>query len=79
MTREQPSAGTPDEVADALRATLDLFQTGLDLMRQNLRRRLPDATDGEIQRLLDEWLRHRPGAESGDCPGRPVDVKTRLA
>jgi len=66
-------------MADAFRTTLDLFDTGLDLMRQNLRRSHPEAGDEEIERLLHEWLLDRPGAESGDCPGRPVDVNTRLA
>jgi len=70
---------TPSSVVDAFRTTLDLFETGLELMRQNLRRRHPEAGDEEIERLLHEWLLDRPGAESGDCPGRPVDVNTRLA
>ncbi len=68
---------TPSSAADAFRTTLDLFETGIDLMRQNLRRSEPGAGDEEIERLLHEWLRDRPGAESGDCPGRPVDMKTR--
>ena len=70
---------TPPSVADAFRTMLDLFETGLDLMRQNLRRSHPEAGDEEIELLLHEWLLDRPGAESGDCPGRPVDVNTRLA
>ena len=70
---------TPPSVADAFRTTLDLFETGLDLMRQNLRRSHPETGDEEIELLLHEWLLDRPGAESGDCPGRPVDVNTRLA
>ena len=75
----QEMAPRPESsVADAFRATLDLFETGVELMRQNLRRRHPDAGEAEIERLLDEWLLHRPGAESGDCPGRPVDPTTRL-
>lgn len=65
--------------ADAFKTTLDLFETGLDLMRQNLRRSHPDAGDEEIERLLHDWLLVRPGAESGDCPGRRVDVHIRLA
>jgi len=65
--------------AEAFRTTLDLFQTGLDLMRENLRRRHPAANSEEIDRLLGEWLQERPGAESGDCPGRSVDVRARLA
>ena len=65
-------------MSNAFRTTLDLFQTGVDLMRQNLRRRHPDADEQEIDRLLREWLLERPGAEAGDCPGRPIDVKSRL-
>lgn len=71
------SATSP--VIDAFRATLDLFQTGVDLMRENLRRRHPEAAEEDIERLLHAWLLERPGAESGDCPGRPVDVSIRLA
>lgn len=66
-------------VADAFQTTLELFDTGLALMRQNLRRSHLEADDEEIERLLHEWLVHRPGAESGDCPGRPVDVTARFA
>jgi hypothetical protein len=63
---------------DALQTTLDLFDTGLDLMRQNLRRDHPQANEDEIDRRLRQWLHQRPGAESGDCPGRPVDMSARL-
>jgi hypothetical protein len=65
---------TTPSVGHASRTTLDLFETGLGLMRQNLRRDHPDATDQEIERRLHQWLRDRPGAEFGDCPGRRVDV-----
>jgi len=66
-------------IPDAFRTTLDLFQTGVDLMRQNLRRRYPEASDELLEQLLQQWLLDRPGAESGDCPGRRVDVTTRFA
>lgn len=66
-------------VIESFRATLDLFQTGVDVMRQNLRRRHPQAAEAEVDRLLYAWLLDRPGAESGDGPGRPVDVSIRLA
>jgi hypothetical protein len=69
----------PSSVVEAFRTTLDLFQTGFDLMRQNLRRRHPEAAEADIERLLHEWLLERPGAELGDCPGRPVDLNTRVA
>jgi Rv0078B-related antitoxin len=66
-------------VADTFRMTLDLFDTGLDLMRQNLRRSHPEAGVEEVERLLRGWLRDRPRAEAGDCPGRLVDMPARLA
>lgn len=72
-------ASTAPSIADAFRATLDLFDTGLDLMRQNLRRSHPEAGEEQIELLLHEWLVDRPGAESGDCPGRRVDASARLA
>jgi len=64
--------------ARAFRLTLDLFDTGLQLMRQNLCRIDPHADQEEIDRRLRAWIRERPGAEYGDCPGRPVDVDTRI-
>ena len=70
---------SPSTVVESFRATLDLFQTGVDVMRQNLRRRYPEADEEEIGRLLRRWLLERPGAESGDSPGRAVDVNARLA
>jgi hypothetical protein len=59
------------------RTTLDLFKAGVDLMRQNLRRRDPTADEAEIDRRLDRWLHERPGAESGDCPGRAAQLNDR--
>lgn len=62
-------------LSQKLRIALDLHQTGVDLMRQNLHRRHPDAEELEIQSLLNEWLQTRPGAQQGDCPGRPYVCK----
>ena len=64
----------PSTAADAFRTTLDLFETGLELMRQTLRRRYPDASDEEVEDRLGRWLRERPGAEWGDAPGRRVEI-----
>jgi hypothetical protein len=59
------------DAAQAFRVTLDLFETGVALMRQNLRRQDPSATEEEIDRRLAAWLHHRPGAELGDAVGQP--------
>ena len=58
----------------SLRAALDLFETGVEVMRQNLRRANPQASPAEIDAELRRWLQTRPGAEFGDCPGRRVDI-----
>ena len=61
-----------------LRIAFALFDDGVELMRRNLRRRHPEASDEEIERLLGRWLAHRPGAEHGDGVGRPRPMaKTR--
>ena len=64
--------------AERLRTTLALFEAGVEMMRQNLRRQFPDADESEIRERLTAWLRHRPGAEYGDCVGRPVDLAERF-
>lgn len=49
----------------------DLYEAAEEMMRQNLRRRNPEASEEEIEEGIREWLRHRPGAEHGDGVGRP--------
>ncbi len=40
--------------------TFDLYQTAEDIMRQNLRRRFPEASEEEVERRLEAWLRKEP-------------------
>lgn len=75
---EKSSASVKRAVVARFRATLDLIEVGISIERQNLRRAHPDATGDEIDMLLAEWLRERPGAEFGDSAGTPVDVRTRF-
>ena len=63
-----------ETLADRLAATFELFEFGVEMMAANLRRRHPDATPDEIERLLENWLAERPGAELGDGPGVPVPL-----
>jgi hypothetical protein len=58
--------------AESLLQALDMFTTGVEIMRQNLRRASPGASSDEIERRLTAWLRTRPGAEAGDAAGRTV-------
>ena len=59
-----------DLTARRFRLTLDLFGLAEAMMRQNLRRRHPQATEAEIEAEMLARRQRRPGAESGDCPGR---------
>lgn len=45
------------EIAMKLRATFELYEFAEEVMRLNLRRRHPEASDEEIERRLLSWLR----------------------
>jgi hypothetical protein len=57
-----------------MRIAFDLYETAEQMMRQNLRRRDPEAGAAEIEHRLVAWLQHRPGAEQGDAEGRPRPI-----
>ena len=59
-------------VADRLRAAFELFDLGLAMMQQNLRRRFVADTDAEIQQRLLDWRLWRADAPAGDSAGRVV-------
>lgn len=65
-------AAAREKAAARLRMALDLFETGLEMMRQKVRRDHPDLADHEVEARLGAWLRERPGAEFGDAVGRPA-------
>lgn len=53
----------------------DLFDTALQMIRQNTLRRNPAASEEEIDAAIRAWLAKCPGAEHGDgegVPRRPV-------
>lgn len=58
--KEPSQADLPNDPAAKLRLAFDLFQAGEDLMRMNLKRRFPEASDDEIERKLVAWLMYRP-------------------
>ena len=49
---------------ERLRATFDLYDLAEKVMRQNLRRRHPEASDAEIERRLISWLRKDPNYDA---------------
>jgi hypothetical protein len=59
--------------AERMRMALDLSELAEAVMRENLRRQHPDASQLALEALLTEWFATRPGAEHGDAEGRPID------
>lgn len=64
-----------EAAAARLRVAFEMHDTGMQLQRQNLRRRNPDASEAEIDRLFEQWLDDRPP----DCPGRRIELPRRGA
>jgi Rv0078B-related antitoxin len=56
--------------AERFRIVLDLFETGVQLRRETLRREHPGISPSRLEELLADWLRDRPGAREGDGPPR---------
>ena len=65
------------EVLRRMEITFDLFETALQMKRQNILRQNPAATEEEIQDGIREWL-HRGSEDFGAGFGRPVSSE-RLA
>jgi hypothetical protein len=57
--------------ADRLRTALELADLAEEMVRARLRREHPDASDDEIEALVDSWYGTRPGAKHGDGEGVP--------
>ncbi|HKI02101.1 MAG TPA: hypothetical protein VKK31_08980 [Thermoanaerobaculia bacterium] len=49
-------------------AAFDLCQTAEDIMRQNLRRRHPQASEQEIRQRFIAWVEKRPYVEPSSAP-----------
>jgi len=58
--------------AQRLLTTFDLHESGVELMRQKLRRENPTLDEAGIAQLLQAWLNERPGAPYGDGAGVPT-------
>jgi len=69
------SSLTPSE---KLQIALELFESVVAMMRETLKRRHPNESDAQIEERLRQWIRHRPGAEDGDCAGRKIEPSTRF-
>jgi len=71
------SENAPAQAAARLRMALGMFETGVEMMRQKLRRDHPDLPNHEIEARVRIWLQERPGAEFGDAVGRHVNWPRR--
>lgn len=60
------------DAASRLREAFELYDLGLAMMRQNLRRQFAADSDAEIQQRLLEWRLRRADAPHGDAEGRLV-------
>lgn len=58
--------------AARLRAAFELYDLGLAIMRQNLRRQFVGESGSEIDRRLLDWRMRRADAPDGDAEGRVV-------
>lgn len=64
-----PAVETP---AERMRIAFELHELAEAMLRQGWLRRHPGATEPEVEAAVSAWLASRPGAEHGDCEGRPV-------
>lgn len=51
----------------------DLAELGAAMYRQRLRREQPGIDESQLDELVGEWLRSRPGAPHGDAVGRSAN------
>jgi hypothetical protein len=56
------------KLIERFRTVVDLWDTGVAIRRQAIRRAMPWASDDEVEERLRSWLQERPGAEQGDGP-----------
>jgi hypothetical protein len=70
-------AGDPvaSDPARKLRLACELFDLGVAIMTENLRRRHPGISRAALREKVKRWIQTRPGAELGDCPGRLTKLK----
>lgn len=55
-----------------LQMTFALHEAGILMMRQNIRRKFPEASDSEINQRLQAWLEERP------LLGEIVETQTQI-
>jgi len=57
--------------AERFQMALALYELAEEMVRQNYRRKHPQASREEDEAVVYAWQRRRPGAEFGDADGVP--------
>jgi predicted kinase len=67
-----------DKYLENAATTAMLIEAGFDMMRQNIRRRHPDASDASVDALLGAWACREDDPLPGDTAGS-VRVRQRFS
>lgn len=62
------------DAARKLEDALDLADIAEEMAELQFRRLHPQATEAEIEEMVEKWLADRPGARDGDAEGRIVTL-----
>lgn len=57
--------------AERFQMALSLYELAEEMVRQNFRRKHPEASSEEVEEAVYSWQLRRPGAEFGDADGQP--------
>lgn len=58
--------------AERFQMALSLYELAEEMVRQNFRRKHPQASNEEVEAAVHAWQLRRPGAEFGDADGVPI-------
>lgn len=67
-----------DKYFENAATTAVLIDAGIDIMRQNIRRRQHGASDATVDAILDAWMRRENDALPGDVAGQ-VQMRQRFS
>lgn len=70
ISEQNENLNYPRSVNEVL-GTLELFELAKKMQIAKLIEQNPEASDREINIMLGNWVRHKPGAPYGDASGEP--------
>jgi hypothetical protein len=66
-----------DAAARRMRAAIEMYEVGVAMYTMRMRREHPDASDAEIDAMVNRWSLDRPGARDGDAAGVSASYRFR--